>query len=388
MFKNFIAGEWVDGATRLAQHQSFGHARRRWRIRASRRRAGQRTPSPPPRRPRRLGPSARRSSASTSSTPPAAEILARSAELGDLLAREEGKTLPEAIGEVARAGNIFKFFAGEALRLGGESCPPCAPVSASRSPASPWASSASSRRGTSRSRSRRGRSRRRWPTATAWCSSRPISCPAAPGRIADILSRAGMPTGVFNLVMGRGSEVGAALLDDKRVDAITFTGSVATGARVAAGLRRAHGQVPARDGRQESARRAGRRRPRRRRQLRRSERVLLDRPALHRLVARSSSTEGIHDRFVAAMVEQTEALKVDDARKQGTDIGPVVDESQLEQDLTYVDIAQAGRRAGSRAAASASKTRWRARLLHDAGAVHRDDSPRCASTAKRCSAPW
>ena len=43
------------------------------------------------------------------------EILARKDELGLLLAREEGKTLPEAIGEAARAGHIFKFFAGEAL---------------------------------------------------------------------------------------------------------------------------------------------------------------------------------------------------------------------------------------------------------------------------------
>ena len=48
------------------------------------------------------------------------EILARKDELGLLLAREEGKTLPEAIGEAARAGQIFKFFAGEALRVGGE----------------------------------------------------------------------------------------------------------------------------------------------------------------------------------------------------------------------------------------------------------------------------
>src|SRR3954470_17383556 len=56
-----------------------------------------------------------------------AEILARRAELGDLLAREEGKTLPEAIGEVARAGNIFKFFAGEALRSGGDVVPSVRP---------------------------------------------------------------------------------------------------------------------------------------------------------------------------------------------------------------------------------------------------------------------
>src|SRR5260221_3798174 len=48
------------------------------------------------------------------------DILARKGEIGRLLAREEGKTLPEGIGETVRAGHIFKFFAGEALRLSGE----------------------------------------------------------------------------------------------------------------------------------------------------------------------------------------------------------------------------------------------------------------------------
>jgi aldehyde dehydrogenase (NAD+) len=52
-------------------------------------------------------------------------------------------------------------------------------------------------------------------------------------------------------------------------------------------------------------------------------------------------TEGIHDRFVAAMVEKMKALKVDDARKAGTDIGPVVDASQLGQDVDYIGIAKA-----------------------------------------------
>src|ERR671931_1615689 len=75
------------------------------------------------------------------------EILARRAELGDLLAREEGKTLAEGIGEVARAGQIFKFFAGEALRTGGEIVPSVRPgigVEVTREPIgvvgliSPW----------------------------------------------------------------------------------------------------------------------------------------------------------------------------------------------------------------------------------------------------------
>ena len=70
------------------------------------------------------------------------EILARKDELGRLLSREEGKTLPEGIGEVARAGQIFAFFAGECLRMAARNSPPCAPASTSRSRARRSASSA------------------------------------------------------------------------------------------------------------------------------------------------------------------------------------------------------------------------------------------------------
>src|SRR5271165_796464 len=65
------------------------------------------------------------------------EILARREELGRLLAREEGKTVPEAIGEAARAGQLFDFFAGEALRSSGEkfaSVRPGVDVEATREP--------------------------------------------------------------------------------------------------------------------------------------------------------------------------------------------------------------------------------------------------------------
>ncbi|WP_412180466.1 aldehyde dehydrogenase family protein, partial [Variovorax paradoxus] len=55
------------------------------------------------------------------------EILARKEELGTLLAREEGKTKAEGIGEATRAGQIFKFFAGECLRLSGELLPSVRP---------------------------------------------------------------------------------------------------------------------------------------------------------------------------------------------------------------------------------------------------------------------
>jgi aldehyde dehydrogenase (NAD+) len=268
------------------------------------------------------------------------EILARRNELGDLLAREEGKTLPEAIGEVARAGNIFKFFAGEALRVGGESVPSVRPgvgVEVTREPLgvvgliTPW----------------------NFPIAIpAWKFAPALAfgntvvmkpadlVPGSAWALADILQRAGLPKGVFNLVMGRGSEVGATLLDDARVDAISFTGSVATGQKVAAACvaRMAKFQLE-----------MGGKNPF----------VVLDDANLEVAVncainsgffstgqrctasSRVIVTEGIHDRFVAAMADRMKTLKIDDARKSGTDIGPVVDEKQLAQDLEYIALGQA-----------------------------------------------
>jgi aldehyde dehydrogenase (NAD+) len=268
------------------------------------------------------------------------EILARRNELGDLLAREEGKTLPEAIGEVARAGNIFKFFAGEALRVGGEVVPSVRPgvgVEVTREALgvvgliTPW----------------------NFPIAIpAWKLAPALAfgntvvmkpadlVPGSAWALADILHRAGLPKGVFNLVMGRGSEVGAVLLEDKRVNAISFTGSVATGQKVAAACvaRMAKFQLE-----------MGGKNPF----------VVLDDADLDVAVncalnsgffstgqrctasSRVIVTEGVHERFVAAMVEKMRTLKVDDARKKGTDIGPVVDEKQLAQDLEYIAIGQA-----------------------------------------------
>jgi alpha-ketoglutaric semialdehyde dehydrogenase len=268
------------------------------------------------------------------------EILARRSELGDLLAREEGKTLPEAIGEVARAGNIFKFFAGEALRTGGDivaSVRPGVGVEVTREPVgvvgliTPWNFPIAIPA---------------WKVAPALAYGNAVVLkpadlvPGSAWAIADILHRAGLPPGVFNLVMGRGSEVGQVLLDDKRVHAISFTGSVATGQRIAQACvaRMAKFQLE-----------MGGKNPM----------VVLDDADLDVAVgaalnsgffstgqrctasSRLIVTEGIHDRFIAAMAEKMKTLKVDDARKKGTDIGPVVDEKQLAQDLEYIAIAKA-----------------------------------------------
>jgi alpha-ketoglutaric semialdehyde dehydrogenase len=275
------------------------------------------------------------------------EILARRAELGDLLAREEGKTLPEATGEVVRAGNIFKFFAGEALRVGGDvigSVRPGVGVEVTREPIgvvgliTPW----------------------NFPIAIpAWKLAPALAfgntvvmkpadlVPGSAWMLADILMRAGLPKGVFNLVMGRGSEVGATLLDDVRVNAISFTGSVATGQKVAQACvaRMAKFQLE-----------MGGKNPF----------VVLDDADVDVAVncavqsgffstgqrctasSRVIVTEGIHDRFVAGVIAKMKALKVDDARKKGTDIGPVVDPKQLAQNLEYIQI---GKNEGAKLAA-------------------------------------
>ncbi|WP_305043581.1 aldehyde dehydrogenase family protein [Geoalkalibacter sp.] len=272
------------------------------------------------------------------------EILARREELGRLLSREEGKTLPEGIGEVARAGMIFKFFAGEALRLGGERLPSVRPgveVEVSREPVgvvaviAPW----------------------NFPSAIpAWKIAPALACgncvvfkPAAlvPGSawaLSEIMSRSGLPAGVFNLVMGAGAEVGETLVQSPGVDALTFTGSDGVGRALAP-------KVVARGARVQLE--MGGKNPL----------VVLDDAdldvAVHCAVqgafystgqrctasSRLIVTEGIHDRFVARLVERMQALRVDDALKPGTDIGPVVDQKQLDQDLDYLRI---GREEGAR----------------------------------------
>jgi aldehyde dehydrogenase (NAD+) len=271
------------------------------------------------------------------------EILARKAELGDLLAREEGKTLPEGIGEVTRAGHIFKFFAGETLRTGGEILPSVRPgigVEVTREPLgvvsiiTPW----------------------NFPIAIpAWKIAPALAygncvvfkpadlVPGCAWAIAEIASRSGLPPGVLNLVMGRGSQLGDVLIGDPRVAGVSFTGSVATGQRIAQQcVTRKEG------GMAKFQLEMGGKNPL----------VVLDDADLATAVncavqgafystgqrctasSRLIVTDKIHDKFVEALVAKAKTLVVDDARKKGTDIGPVVDDKQLAQDLEYLDIAK------------------------------------------------
>ena len=269
------------------------------------------------------------------------EILARKDELGRLLSREEGKTLPEGIGEATRAGQIFAFFAGEALRLNGEMVPSIRPgvgIEITREAVgvigmiTPWNFPIAIPA---------------WKIAPALAYGNTIVFKPAdlvPGcgwALVDILARAGLPKGVLNLVMGRGSEVGQTILDHKDVNAITFTGSVGTGRKVAEAAIRSM--------------------PMKKIQLEmggKNPLIVLDDADLKIAVesavngaffstgqrctasSRLIVSDGIHDAFVAALTDRLKGLSVDNALKAGSHIGPVVDQNQLDQDLSYIGIGQ------------------------------------------------
>jgi alpha-ketoglutaric semialdehyde dehydrogenase len=267
------------------------------------------------------------------------EILARRQDLGKLLAREEGKTLSEAIGEVTRAGHIFKFFAGEALRMTGDtidSVRPGVEVTVTREPLgpigiiTPW----------------------NFPIAIpAWKIAPALAygntvvfkpadlVPGCAWAIVDILHRAGLPAGVLNLVMGSGSRIGPAIINNKHIRAISFTGGTATGALIAASCSERGIKYQLEMGGKNPL-------------------LVMDDANLNiaaesavngaffstgqRCTASSRLivTEGIHDRFVDAIKERLAGLKVGNPLEESVHIGPVVDQRQLQQDIDYIEIGK------------------------------------------------
>lgn len=268
------------------------------------------------------------------------EILACRDELGLLLSREQGKTLPEGVGEVVRAGRVFKFFAGEALRLAGEKLPSIragVEVEVTREPEgvigviAPW----------------------NFPIAIpAWKIAPALAygntvvfkpadlVPGSAWALSEIIVRAGqLPPGVFNLVMGHGSQVGQTLASSSKVRAISFTGSTGTGRSVGLACMERGAKVQLEMGGKNPL-------------------VVLDDADLDTAVAvalqgsfystgqrctassRLIVQEDIHDRFVAALGERMAALRIGHALEQGTDIGPVVSQDQLDQNLFYIELAQ------------------------------------------------
>lgn len=268
-----------------------------------------------------------------------AEILYRKEELANLLAREEGKAFNDALGEVIRAGQIFKFFAGECVRQTGDkvaSIRDNMEIDITREPIgvvgliTPWNFPIAIPA---------------WKIAPALAYGNTIVfkpaelVPALAWELADILHRAGVPAGVFNLVLGKGSIVGETIVNHPDVKAVSFTGSEYTGRAIASKCASRMAKVQLEMGGKNPL-------------------VIMDDADLDVAVdvaingsffstgqrctasSRLIVTEGIHDQFVDAMIEKLKTLKVGHALNSDTVIGPVVSQAQLEQDVSYIKIAQ------------------------------------------------
>jgi len=268
-----------------------------------------------------------------------AELIARKDEIGAILAREEGKTLAEGVGEVARSGQFFQYYGAEALRLMGEntaSVRPGVDVEVHREPlgvigiVTPW----------------------NFPMAVAAWKVAPALCygncvvlkpaelvPASAWILADIVSRSGLPAGVFNLVMGSGRDVGETLCTSPDIQAVTFTGSVAVGRHIARNAIDNMARVQLEMGSKNAL-------------------VVLNDADLDIAVqcavagayfgtgqkctasSRIIVEAGIHDQFVEKMTAEMNKLVVGNAMTPGVHIGAVVDERQLLQNLEYMEIAK------------------------------------------------
>ncbi|HKW99338.1 MAG TPA: aldehyde dehydrogenase family protein [Bryobacteraceae bacterium] len=269
-----------------------------------------------------------------------ADILDRRLDsLAADMTREEGKTLPEAKGEVRRSINIFRYFAGEGSRMPGMLVPSerdRVHMFAVRKPVgvvglvTPW----------------------NFPSAIpAWKLAPALICgntvvlkpasaaPLSAWRIVEALHDAGIPKGVVNFVAGSGSELGTALVQAKPVKAVSFTGSCQTGQWL-------HGEASKR---------------RLRIQLEMGGKnptiVLADadfKSAVENVVngaffstgqkctatSRAIVEDAIYDKFLDALIERTGKLKVGNGMQAGVEIGPLVDQAQLDTVMRYIDIGK------------------------------------------------
>lgn len=266
------------------------------------------------------------------------EMMARAEELGTLLAREEGKPLAEGKGEVFRAGQFFTYYAAETLRQMGDTADSVRDgieIDVRREAVgvvaiiSPW----------------------NFPTATGSWKIAPALCygnavvwkpanltPASAVVLVEIISRQDIPKGLVSLVMGAGSAIGQRLVESPKINAISFTGSVPVGKGIAASAIQNLTRVQMEMGSKNAL-------------------AVMDDADIDLAVSlalggafggsgqkctassRLDVHQAVHDQFVEKLVVGAKAMKVGHALEAGSQMGPVVSEQQLKENLAYVDLA-------------------------------------------------
>lgn len=265
------------------------------------------------------------------------EMMARAEELGTLLSREEGKPLAEGKGEVYRAGQFFTYYAAECLRQLGENADSVragVEIDVRREAVgvvaiiSPW----------------------NFPTATASWKIAPALCygnavvwkpanitPASAVALSEIIAKQDIPKGLFSLVMGSGRSIGQQLVESPKVNAISFTGSLPVGKGIATAAIQNLTKVQMEMGSKNA--------------LAVMDDADLDLAVTLALGGAFGSTgqkctassrlvvhSAVHDSFVEKLVAGTKAMKVGHALEVGTQMGPVVSQQQLDENLAYVDL--------------------------------------------------
>ena len=267
------------------------------------------------------------------------ELIQKSQQIGELLSREEGKPLNEGIGEVARAGQQFQYYGSECLRLYGEKIPSTRPgfqVEISREPLgvvgiiSPW----------------------NFPIAIpAWkaapammCGNAVILKPASLTigsaiALTEIIAKQDIPAGLFNLVLGSGSDIGHKISTHPKIAAITFTGSVEVGKKLYQNSSSTMKKMQMEMGSKNPL-------------------VVMDDADLKTAItcavngayggtgqkctasSRLIVHENIYKDFVKGLLESIKNLKVGHALDEGTQMGPASNQSQFESNLEYIDIGK------------------------------------------------
>ena len=267
------------------------------------------------------------------------ELIGKSKELGELLSREEGKPLAEGIGEVARAGQQFQYYGAECLRLYGEKIPSTRPgfqVEISREPLgvigiiSPW----------------------NFPIAIpAWKAAPALMCgnsvilkpasitPASAIALTEIISKQDIPSGLFNLVIGSGSQIGNQIATHIDIPAISFTGSVEVGKKLykdaSPYLKKMQMEMGSKN-----------------------PLVVMDDADLKTAIncaangafggtgqkctasSRIIVHENVYKQFIEGLIDNIKNLKVGHALDEGTQMGPASNQAQYESNLNYVEIGK------------------------------------------------
>jgi acyl-CoA reductase-like NAD-dependent aldehyde dehydrogenase len=275
----------------------------------------------------------------------AAEELGRGKqELGEVMTREMGKVLPEALGDVQEAIDMAFYMAGEGRRLAGETIPselPDKDCKSIRVPVgvyaliTPWNFPIAIPA---------------WKIMPALASGntvvfKPSSYTAVcAARLVEILHHAGVPRGVLNLVNGTGEEAGDLLASHPGVDAVSFTGSTAVGMKIAGRC--------AGSGKKVSCEMGGK-----------NAIIVMDDAKLELAVegaiwggfgttgqrctasSRLIVHEAVYSRFLDMFAAAASKLIVGNGLLRETDVGPLINKSQMEKVLNYIEI---GRKEGAR----------------------------------------